>query len=276
MDRLVPIILKSLLQQIIDSRRSAIEAARQNSPLARLREQAISYRAQAEAHAMMKALTVEDRINIIAEFKRRSPSKGLIRDDIPAADMARRYEHGGAAAISVLTEEEHFGGSLEDLRAVKRTVAIPVLRKDFILDESQVYEAAAFGADAVLLIVAALKHDELTRLRQIAEEELGLDALVEVHSIDEMRRAADSGANLIGVNNRDLNTFDVSLETSVNLSRYAPSGALLVSESGLKSKDDLLRLRKLGYRGFLIGESLMTADAPEGVIHSLMADTVST
>jgi indole-3-glycerol phosphate synthase len=268
--------LKSLLQQIIDARRSGIEAARQTLPLARLREQSLSYRAQAEAHLMTKALTDEDRIKIIAEFKRRSPSKGLIRDDTSAAEMARRYERGGAAAISVLTEEEHFGGSLEDLRAVKHAVAIPVLRKDFILDEYQVYEAAAFGAAAVLLIVAALKDDELIRLRRIAEEELGLDALVEVHSIGEMKRAADSGANLIGVNNRDLNTFDVSLETSVSLSTYAPSSALLVSESGLKSKDDLLRLRKLGYRAFLIGESLMTSDAPEVVIHSLIADTVST
>ena len=276
MDRLVSIILKGILQQIINSRRSSIEAARQALPRAKLREQSLSYRAQAQPHAMMKALSVKDRINIIAEFKRRSPSKGVIRDDISAAEMAMQYESGGAAAISVLTEEENFGGSLQDLRDVKHTVAIPVLRKDFIVDEHQVYEAAAVGADAVLLIVAALQDDELRRLRLIAEEELGLDALVEVHSIDEMTRAADSGAKLIGVNNRDLNTFDVSLETSVNLSSYAPSNALLVSESGLKSKTDLVRLRKLGYCGFLIGESLMTADTPELLIHSLIADTLRT
>jgi indole-3-glycerol phosphate synthase len=268
--------LESLLQQIIDSRRLTIEASRQTLPLAKLREQSLSQRAQAEAYALMKALSVGDRINIIAEFKRRSPSKGVIRADIPPADLAQRYERGGAAAISVLTEQEHFGGSLEDLRSVKSAVTVPVLRKDFILDEYQIYEAAACGADAVLLIVAALKDNELTRLRRIAEEELGLDALVEVHSRDEMNRAITSGAKLIGVNNRDLNTFDVSLETSVNLSTYASSNTLLVSESGLKSRDELLRLRELGYSGFLIGESLMTADAPEALIQSLLANGVST
>src|SRR6185369_4600879 len=214
-----------LLREIINKKRERVAAAKR----------------VARAHALRKALGREG-INIIAEFKRRSPSKGVIRADADVSEIARGYEAGGAAAMSVLTEEDYFGGSLDDLRAVKNTVDLPVLRKDFVFDEYQVYESAAAGADAVLLIVAALDDETLSRLRGLAEDDLGMDALVEVHSSEEMKRAVASGATLIGVNNRDLRTFEVSLDTSFALAREAPPEALLVSESGLHTADDLERL----------------------------------
>ena len=170
--------------------------------------------------------------------------------------------------MSVLTEEDYFAGSLDDLRQVKSTVDLPVLRKDFIVEEYQVYESAAAGADAILLIVAALDDEVLLHLRRVAEDELQMDALVEVHTSDEMKRAAACGARLIGVNNRDLRTFEVSIETSLRLAREAPADALLISESGLKQSADLQRLHDAGYRGFLIGETLMRADDPAAALRS--------
>lgn len=224
-------------------------------------------RRRANPHAFIKALS-GDGINIIAEFKRRSPSKGIIREGANPIEIARAYQAGGAVAMSVLTEEDYFAGSLDDLKQVKATVDLPVLRKDFIVDEYQVYESAVAGADAILLIVAALDDDLLLRLRRLAEDELGMDALVEVHTSEEMKRAAACGAKLIGVNNRDLRTFEVSLETSLSLAREAPKDALLISESGLKNSDDLQRLYDAGYRGFLIGETLMRAEDPEQALRS--------
>jgi indole-3-glycerol phosphate synthase len=225
----------------------------------------------ANAHVFLNALR-RDGINIIAEFKRRSPSKGMIREGANPIDIARAYEAGGAVAMSVLTEEDYFAGSLDDLRQVKSTVALPVLRKDFIVDEYQVYESAVAGADAILLIVAALDDELLSRLRRLAEDELQMDALVEVHTSDEMKRAAACGAKLIGVNNRDLRTFAVSLETSLALAREAPSEAVLISESGLNSAADLQRLYEAGYRGFLIGETLMRADDPAAALRNFRND----
>lgn len=222
-------------------------------------------------HAFFNALQA-DGINIIAEFKRRSPSKGLIRADANVVEIARAYEIGGAVAVSVLTEEDYFAGSLDDLRQVKSTVELPVLRKDFIVDEYQVYESAVAGADAILLIVAALDDELLVRLRRLAEDELQMDALVEVHTSDEMKRATACGAKLIGVNNRDLRTFEVSLDTSLRLAREAPSEVLLISESGLNNAADLQRLYEAGYRGFLIGETLMRADDPAAALRSFRGD----
>jgi indole-3-glycerol phosphate synthase len=194
----------------------------------------------------------------------------VIRVDARPAQIALAYEAGGAAAISVLTEEDRFQGSLDDLRAVRAAVKIPVLRKDFIFDEYQLYESAAAGADALLLIVAALDDDTLVRLRHIAEDKLGLDALVEVHTKDEMRRAVDSGGTLVGVNNRDLRSFHISLDVSVQLSQDAPANIMLVAESGLRLREDLSRLRALGFRGFLIGETLMRAVEPETALRKLL------
>ena len=184
--------------------------------------------------------------------------------------MARAYERGGAAAVSVLTEEDYFRGSLEDLREVKRGTSLPVLRKDFIFDEYQVYESAAAGADALLLIVAALDDDTLARLRRLAEDELALDALIEVHTEEEMGRAARAGARIVGVNNRDLRTFDVSLETSLALARHTPAGSVLVSESGIRGANEIGLLRACGFKAFLVGETLMRAASPEETLRSLV------
>jgi indole-3-glycerol phosphate synthase len=224
-------------------------------------------KARSRSHRFRSALQT-DGINIIAEFKRRSPSKGMIRDGANPIEIAQAYKAGGAVAMSVLTEEDYFAGSLDDLRQVKSTVELPVLRKDFIIDEYQVYESAVVGADAILLIVAALDDESLLRLRRLAEDELGMDALVEVHTSDEMKRAAACGAKLIGVNNRDLRTFEVSLDTSLSLAPEAPGDALLISESGLNNAADLRRLHDAGYRGFLIGETLMRADDPAAALRS--------
>jgi indole-3-glycerol phosphate synthase len=254
-----------VLSEIIGKKRERVIAAQQVIPFDQLRNQA---REAAQPHALRNALRPE-RINIIAEFKRRSPSKGTIRAHANLAAIVESYEAGGAAAISVLTEEDYFDGSLDDLRAVKSTVKLPVLRKDFVFEEYQVYESAAAGADAILLIVAALQDETLSQLRQLAEDELQMDALVEVHNSEEMKRAKAAGATLIGVNNRDLRTFTVSLDTSLALAREAPPEALLISESGLRNSTDLQRLHAAGYRGFLIGESLMRAENAAAMLRDL-------
>jgi indole-3-glycerol phosphate synthase len=254
------------LSTIINQKRQRVETAKSSVSPEVVKLMAQQARAVVPHHALVDALSDGKRINVIAEFKRRSPSRGEIRSSADPASMARAYETAGAAAVSILTEEDYFDGSLDDLRAVRQAISLPVLRKDFIFEEYQVYESAAAGADALLLIVAALDDERLVRLRRIAEDELGMDALIEVHTSEEMDRALSSGAKLIGVNNRDLATFEVSLETSVQLAAPAPSGAVLISESGIESGDDIRRLRALGYRGFLIGESLMRADDPKGAL----------
>jgi indole-3-glycerol phosphate synthase len=259
-----------VLTKIIATKLGRVAAAKKIKPEEVLRQEAMGARRLARPRVLLGALNQSAPLNIIAEFKRRSPSKGVIRGDADPVKLSRAYECGGAAAISVLTEQDYFDGSLDDLRAVRNAVALPILRKDFILDEYQVYETAAAGADAVLLIVAALDDGALVRLRQLAEAELGMDALVEVHTSDEMRRALGCGAKLIGVNNRDLRTFDVSLETSIELARAVPAGVVLVSESGLHTAADLLRLKAFGYRGFLIGETLMRAEEPAMALRELI------
>ena len=251
-----------VLSEILNKKRERVSAMKERVPLKQLGR-------ASQPHALREALR-GDGINVIAEFKRRSPSKGMIRVDADPAQIAQSYAVGGAIAMSVLTEEDYFAGSLDDLRAVKATVKLPVLRKDFVFDEYQVYESAAAGADAILLIVAALDDETLARLRRLAEDELQLDALVEVHNSEEMKRAVASGATLIGVNNRDLRTFEVSLATSVSLAPLAPPDALLVSESGLHSSQDLIRLRDAGYHGFLIGETLMRASDPAEELRKLL------
>ena len=260
----------NILSEIILAKKQRVAAAQRAMPLEQLRGDALRTRGTAKAHALASALKESSRINIIAEFKRRSPSKGIIRDNADPATIARAFERGGAAAISVLTEQDYFEGSLDDLLVVRQATTLPILRKDFIVDEYQVYEAAAAGADALLLIVAALSDDQLTSLRATAEDDLGMDALIEVHTADELKRAVACGARLIGVNNRDLRTFDVSLETSVQLAREAPPHVVLVSESGLNARGDLLTLKTEGFKGFLIGESLMCADEPANALRSLL------
>jgi indole-3-glycerol phosphate synthase len=261
----------NILSEIIARKQQQLEAAKQQLPFETLQDMAHSAREKARPHVLRTALSA-NRINIIAEFKRRSPSKGVIREGADPVEIAQEYRSAGAAAISVLTEENYFDGSLDDLRAIRGAVRLPLLRKDFIFDEYQLYEAASAGADAVLLIVAALEDAPLSTLREITEDKIGMDALVEVHDEREIKRAAECGAKLIGVNNRDLRTFDVSLDISLNLARYAPANAALISESGLKSANDLRRLNEVGYQGFLIGESLMRAESPRQALAELLGN----
>ncbi len=197
-------------------------------------------------------------VSLIAEIKRASPSKGLLCPNLDAPALARAYEANGAAAISVLTDERFFRGSLEDLRVVRQSVTIPVLRKDFILDPYQVYEARAAGADAVLLIVAALDDAALLELYELACK-LGMAALVEVHNASELERALRIRPRIIGVNNRDLGTFEVDLETTVHLRPLIPPGVLLVAESGIHHRADVARLKAAGVDGILVGEALVRA-----------------
>ena len=260
-----------VLSEIIGKKRRRVEEAKQSCPLEQLQNDAFAKRAASSPHALRSALQ-SDGINIIAEFKRRSPSKGLIRSDAHLPSMIQSYQSGGAAGISVLTEQDYFAGSLADLHAVKASSYLPVLRKDFVFDPYQVFESAAAGSDAILLIVAALDDQQLESLRRLAEDELGLDALVEVHNSEEMDRAASCGAKLVGVNNRNLRTFEVSLETSLKLAALAPRDAVLVSESGLNDGADLRRLKEHGFHGFLIGESLMRAPNPEIALRDLRND----
>jgi indole-3-glycerol phosphate synthase len=263
-----------ILAKIIEAKRRRLVEAKATTPPPKMQARALQIRSSAPMRRLSSAVKSNPGISIIAEIKRASPSKGAIREDVDAAELAKTYASGGAAAISVLTEEDHFRGSLADLEAVRQAVTLPLLRKDFIFDEYQVYESAVSGADSLLLIVAALEDEMLFRLRRLTEEELGMDALVEVHTAEEMDRAIQCGARLIGVNNRDLITFKVSLDTSVKLAPLAPAAILLISESGIESKDDIHRLSSLGYRGFLIGESLMRAADPKSALRCLLSSSV--
>jgi indole-3-glycerol phosphate synthase len=258
-----------ILKDIIAQKRVRLAKAQAVCAPEVLRVRAREVRRSAMPHRLRAALSESERFNVIAEMKRASPSKGLIREGVEPAAMAKSYEAGGAAAISVLTEADRFRGSLEDLRTVRAAVELPLLRKDFIFDEYQLDEAVLAGADALLLIVAALDDETLARLRRMTEDELGMDALVEVHDLDELRRAEKCGATLIGVNNRNLRTFDVSLKVSIELAQHAASDSILVSESGLRTNEDLRELHALGYRGFLIGETLMRSSHPVEELRAL-------
>lgn len=259
----------AFLDRIIAAKRDAMSAVtaemRQSMRAAALA--AVSQRAA--KRVFLDAIRRKDRTNIIAEVKRSSPSVGTIHQSANAVATATLYANGGAAAISVLTEPEYFKGSLEDLRDVSKCVDVPLLRKDFTVDRHQIYEAAAAGASAILLIVAALNATELRALREIAEEELGLDALVESHSEREVEAALGSGATIIGVNNRNLQTLEVTLETSRRLARFITSEKVFVAESGIKTPDDIASLKGCGYNTFLIGETLMRAADPVETLRSL-------
>lgn len=257
------------LSKIIERKAARLAEAKTARPLSDVRSEALAVRANARQHVFREALEDAGRVNIIAEFKRASPSKGEIRAGASVAETVRAYERGGAAALSVLTEEDYFRGSLADLQEAKASTRLPVLRKDFIFEQYQVLESAAAGADALLLIVAALDDETLSTLLHMAEDGLGMDALVEVHTAFELERALDAGASIVGVNNRDLRTFEVSLGTSIELAELAPANALLVSESGLRGAGDVDRLRACGFRAFLVGETLMRAEDPEAALRYL-------
>jgi indole-3-glycerol phosphate synthase len=208
---------------------------------------------------------------VIAEFKRRSPSAGTLHEAPDIHELVRAYERGGASALSVLTESEYFDGTLEDLRAARAVSELPILRKDFILDEYQLYEAKVARADAVLLIVAALEPEELAALHERARM-LGLDAMVEVHDRDELRTALGVGAELIGINNRDLRDFSVDVERTAKLMGEIPVGVTVVSESGIAGAEQLHGLQDAGVDAVLVGESLMRAPDPEAALRTLRGD----
>jgi len=206
---------------------------------------------------------------IISEIKKASPSKGLLAADFVPARIAAAYQAGGAAALSVLTDERFFQGSLADLEQARAAVDVPVLRKEFTIAPEQIVEAAAHGADAILLIAAILSERELRDFREAAAR-WGMAALVEVHNRRELEMAKAAGSDIIGVNNRDLTTFEVTLDTSLTLAAHMPSGALAVSESGIHSADDIARLRAAGYRAFLVGEHLMRSGDPAAALRELV------
>ncbi len=257
----------SVLDRIVARTRERVAAGKAVRPLGDVRAAAAP---GPPRRPFAEALSRAGRLNVIAEHKRRSPSRGAIREDLAPADVARRYAAAGAAALSVLTEPESFGGSLEHLVEARAAVGVPVLRKDFVVDPWQLWEARAAGADAALLIVAALSDSELGSLLEVARE-AGLDALVEVHDRGELDRALGAGAAIVGVNNRDLRTLEVRVETSLELAPSIPDGVVAVAESGLRTGDDLRRLRDAGFDAFLIGESLMKAEDPGAALAALLA-----
>jgi indole-3-glycerol phosphate synthase / phosphoribosylanthranilate isomerase len=258
-----------VLERILARTRERVFEQRRVFPLERMQRSAPTPTGR---RPFLPAIARPGQINVIAEFKRRSPSRGVIREDLHPMQVAQAYEVGGAAALSVLTEEQFFGGSLEDLKDARAATLLPALRKDFVIDPYQVWEAWYAGADAVLLIVAALGDGELKALHQTAQE-AGLDALVEVHDRVELERALSAGARAIGVNNRDLRTMEVRLENALELARFIPAGIVAVAESGIQGPGDIRRLREAGYDAYLIGETLMTGADPRATLETLIRDS---
>jgi indole-3-glycerol phosphate synthase len=258
---------QDLLTRILASVRRELETAKTNLPREHLARMAHERAPRGDAFA--SAIAMRDRVNVIAECKRRSPSKGVLSHDYQPARIARGYEAAGAAAVSVLTEPQFFGGSIDHLREVRAEVSLPLLRKDFIVDEYQLLEARAAGADAVLLITAALDDHALKDLIWRAGA-LGLAALVEVHNAWDLERAIDAGAAIIGINNRDLRTQGVDLETTTRLIRLIPEGIVAVAESGIESPDTLARMRRCGCAAVLIGGYLMSNPDPGRALGDLL------
>jgi indole-3-glycerol phosphate synthase len=263
----------SILDEIIRDKRIEVAGRERSRPIEELRERA---RAVAPPRRLERALRGDGGagrrapFRVIAEVKKASPSKGIIRADFDPVAIATAYQRGGAAAISVLTDAKHFQGSLEHLEAVRAAVELPLLRKDFFIDLYQVWEARAAGADAILLILAAIPSDEeLQRLAREAES-LGMDVLWEVHEPDELRRLIPLRPKLVGINNRSLRTFEVTLETTRRLLPEVPGDALAVSESGFSRRDELETMREWGVHAFLIGESLMRAPDPGAALAELL------
>lgn len=264
--------MSTRLDTILAATRSTLEAARASVPLAELERRAALHQPRGWAAALRRRAAAGPAI--IAEIKKASPSKGLIRADFDVEWIARRYEAGGAAALSVLTDEPFFQGSLRNLELASRAVRLPCLRKDFTLDEYQVVEARAHRADAILLIAAALKPEEMKRFAAAARG-LALDVLVEVHTRDELSLVFDAlgedGADAIGVNNRDLRTFEVDIERSLELADAIPASVVRVAESGIAGRGDIARLRAAGFDAFLIGESLMREADPGVALKELLS-----
>jgi indole-3-glycerol phosphate synthase len=266
----------TFLATILASTRATLAAAKADVPVAELERRAAEHRPRGWAAALRSHAAAGPAV--IAEIKKASPSKGLIRAAFDPAWLARRYRAGGAAALSVLTDEPFFQGSLRNLEMASSATPLPCLRKDFIVDEYQIVEARAHRADAILLIAGALDNSEMKRLAEAARA-LTLDVLVEVHTAEELDRVLDAlgetGADAIGVNNRDLKTFEVSAQTSMALVDRIPASVVRVTESGISAHDDIVRLRKAGFDAFLIGESLMRQPDPGVALAELLKGATS-
>lgn len=260
------------LDRILASTRATVAASKLRVSIAEVERLAGQHQPRGWADALRRRAATGPAV--IAEIKKASPSKGLIRAEFDAAQLAKSYFAGGAAALSVLTDEPFFQGSLRNLELASTAVPLPCLRKDFIVDEYQIAEARAHHADAILLIAAALSDGELQRFAQVARA-LSLDVLVEVHTADELERVltalGEIGADAIGVNNRDLHSFQVRLETSLELAERIPPSVVRVTESGIASQEDITRLRTAGFDAFLIGESLMRQADPGAALALLLA-----
>jgi indole-3-glycerol phosphate synthase len=258
------------LDEIVAATRRRVEQVKASADLRRLEEQAARHKVRGFCQALVRAAGSGPAV--IAELKKASPSRGMIRGTFPTGRLAMELVQAGAAALSVLTEEQFFQGSLGNLCEASAASGVPCLRKDFLVDEFQVLEAKANRADAVLLIAAVLTDDELARLLNLARE-LGLDALCEVHDEAELERVLAAGCDLVGVNSRDLRTFSVNLETAVRLGPKIPAQLVRVAESGIHSAEDVRRLRNAGYQAFLVGESLMKAEQPGEALRHLIAES---
>jgi indole-3-glycerol phosphate synthase len=251
-----------ILERILAAKRREVERSRAETPLAHLREQAAAASAPRGFERALRSKVAAGHPAVIAEIKRASPSRGLIRADFDPATIAPSYERHGAACLSVLTDREFFGGSRDDLVAARAACALPVLRKDFIVDPYQVVEARSWGADCILLIVDAAPDGELAMLEREARE-LGMDVLVECHDAAQVRRAlAAFSTPLIGINNRDLRTFETRLETTLGLLDLVPADRILVTESGIHTREDVQRLRRAGVSAYLVGSAFMAAKDP--------------
>ncbi len=259
---------EDILSKIVTHKKREIKAASQHRPEASLRAELCLPGTRRPFYDRLKACNPQG-INIIAEIKRASPSKGPIRPDLDPAVYAREYETGGAAALSVLTDRHFFKGSVADLKTARRASSLPVLRKDFIISTYQILESAVIGADAVLLIGAILSLQQMQDYLALCRE-LSLDALVEVHCEDELDKVTQAGAQLIGINNRNLKTFHTDIGTSISMASRLAGHQVGVAESGLRTADDIDAVRRAGIRNFLIGESLVRADSPRLFLQSLI------
>jgi indole-3-glycerol phosphate synthase len=259
------------LDELVGATREAVHRRKRERPLAELEREAGS---QPEGRPFAEALA-RPGTSLIAEHKRRSPSAGTIREGLSCADVVSAYERGGAAALSVLTEEAHFGGSLADLREARAASELPVLRKDFTIDPYQLYEAKAAGADAVLLVVGAMSQDELAALYREAHA-LDLDAIVEIHDEEELDAALEVDADVLGINNRNLEDFSVDIQRTFDLLHDVPAGKVVVSESGIQTRDQIDELEQVGVDAVLIGETLMRAPDPEEAVRQLTRPEDST
>lgn len=254
----------SILDEIVSSAGLLVEERKKTKPLGEFINEI-----KKRSFELESALKPRDEISIIAEIKRSSPSKGILKRDVEPRFLAHEYEAGGASAISLITEERYFGGKIDDIDEVKAGSKLPVLRKDFVIDPYQIYESAYMGFSAVLLIVRVLGEGPLNDLLEVCGE-LGLDALVEVHSEPELATALTSGARIIGINNRDFRDFSIDLNTSLRLAPMIPKGVLRVSESGISSREDVKRMRDAGFDAVLVGEVLMRSNDPRMKLRQLL------